>query len=309
MAPRDAAPLCRYAHSQKSSAVIVVRDGDTLVESYHHVEPDDEVAAMFHGTDGSGQPREDVASIQKSVVALLIGIATTRGEFDPTAPVSSYLGTSWCEAPHSVIHRITVEHLTAMASGLDRDLRLRSSALAEWDYNTRGYTKAREALEAATGRSIRAMTREWLCEPLGLSGTEWIIRTHNPRSPLGLVSTARDLARLGLMVLNGGRTGHRQLIDESILQTILSPSQEQNPSYGHLWWLNGQRFWIGTHGNRHPGPRLPNAPSDTVMAYGKFQRYLWIVPSRRLVAVRMGAEPESDFADRFWSLLNKTIEP
>ncbi len=259
MDSRSAARLRRYAQSQHSSAVIVMRDGDTLVESYHHIEPDDEVATMFHGTDGSGQPREDVASIQKSIVALLIGVATTRGEFDPAASVSSYLGGSWCDAPDHTIHRITVEHLTAMSSGLDRDLRLRSEPLAEWDYNTRGYTKAREALEAATGRSVHAMTREWLCEPLDLSTTEWVTRT-------------------------------------------------QNPSYGHFWWLNGQSFWIDTHGVRRPGPRLPNAPSDTVMAHGRFQRYLWVVPSSGLVAVPLGAEPAPDFADRFWSLLSETIQ-
>jgi hypothetical protein len=79
---------------------------------------------------------------------------------------------------------------------------------------------------------------------------------------------------------------------------MLKPSQDLNPSYGLLWWLNGQR-------------RVPSAPPDLVAADGALDRKLYVVPSMRLVVARLGAQTSDDLRlardwdDQFWKLLMK----
>ena len=295
----------RYAAEQKSSALLVVQRGRVVREEYWTISEPGDAVHFLHGHTADGQPREDVTSIQKSITGLLIFIAASRGKFDPSLSVSTYLGRGWSEAPSDAETKITVYHLTAMASGLDRELHYACPPMTRWDYNTRGYTKARLALEAGVGLTVQEMTERWLCQPLGLGNSRWMPRPRNPKSPLAFVTTARDLARIGELLLRRGRVGGESLIDERLLETMTTPSQSDNPSYGHFWWLNGQPHWIGTHGTRHAGYRIPAAPADTIMAYGKFTRYLWIVPGRDLIVVRLGAEPPDGFAfaNRFWSRL------
>jgi CubicO group peptidase (beta-lactamase class C family) len=264
----------------------------------------------MHGHTSDGQAREDVTSIQKSIVGLLIFIAASRGTFDPRLSVSNYLGSGWSEAPVDAEDIITVDHLTAMASGLDRELHYVCPPVTRWDYNTRGYTKARLALEAGVGLTVQEMTERWLCQPLGLENSRWVPRPRNPKSPLAFVTTARDLARIGELLLGRGRVGDEQLIDDRLFEIMTTPSQSDNPSYGRFWWLNGQHHWIAPRADRYSGMRLHEAPNDTVMAYGRFSRYLWVAPSRDLVVVRLGGAPpdEREFERQFWLILSGALQ-
>jgi CubicO group peptidase (beta-lactamase class C family) len=58
----------------------------------------------------------------------------------------------------------------------------------------------------------------------------------------GLVTTPRDVARFGLMVLHGGvaEDGVR-VVSQAQLQALFTRSVT-NPAYGRLWWLNGSEL-------------------------------------------------------------------
>ena len=51
------------------------------------------------------------------------------------------------------------------------------------------------------------------------------------------IAHARDLARVGLLVLDRGRWKGQVLLDDEFLERALETSQAFNPSYGYLWWL------------------------------------------------------------------------
>lgn len=73
-------------------------------------------------------------------------------------------------------------------------------------------------------------------------------------------STARSMARFGLLLLNKGEWGNEQIINENFLNECLNSSQNLNPSYGYLTWLNGKaKFMIPGSQTVFPGFLVPNA--------------------------------------------------
>ena len=73
-----------------------------------------------------------------------------------------------------------------------------------------------------------------------------------------------------------------------------------NPSYGYLWWLNGQSHTMrGTGHTRTPGWLIPSAPKDLVAALGALGRKLYVVPSLEIIVTRLGDAPEISGEERF----------
>jgi CubicO group peptidase (beta-lactamase class C family) len=125
----------------------------------------------------------------------------------------------------------------------------------------------------------------------------------------GLVTTPRDTALFGLMVLHNGMSNDgKRIVSEANLKAMFTPSAT-NPAYGRLWWLNGSAYTMRALIGRKEGPLIPAAPADTVAAFGLFDRRLYVVPSRKLVVVRTGAAAgDKDFDQQLWTRLTKLID-
>jgi hypothetical protein len=96
----------------------------------------------------------------------------------------------------------------------------------------------------------------------------------------------------------------------NFLQEMLSPSQNLNPSYGYLWWLNGQTFSLGFSSDavRSSGPIISEAPPDLIAMQGAQDRKLYLVPSLNLLITRLGESGSADgitFNTAFWKALLK----
>lgn len=75
------------------SAVVILHNGRILAEQYWQLEnPPRSYANVVTGTDYAGRVIEDVASAQKSVVAILVGIAQQRAYLNNEHRVSAQLG-------------------------------------------------------------------------------------------------------------------------------------------------------------------------------------------------------------------------
>jgi CubicO group peptidase (beta-lactamase class C family) len=147
-----------------------------------------------------------------------------------------------------------------------------------------------------------------------MDDTRWVERAWlAPEAPnrIGLVTTARDLERLGRLILANGEWKGRALVNAELLRESLRPSQSLNPSYGLLWWLNGQeRFLTRFPGIGGQGPHFPTAPMDAVLGLGALDRHLMLAPSQDLVVVRLGDAVDlrrpvagARFTRVFWKLL------
>lgn len=310
----DAAALdaaLAFARERNSSSVIVLLKGRILAEAEWQPAASPRYARMQAGKTTDGRAVEDVASVQKSVVSFLAAVAEEKGFLDSSAPVDRYLGEGWSKAPREREAAITVRHLMSMTSGLNDALDFQQPAGTVWRYNTGAYSRMVGVLEKAAGRGIHEITREWLTSPIRMSDTKWVPRrfaaSMDAANSIGLATTSRDLARFGLMILAKGTWDGRKLLkDRELLKNALVPSQELNPSYGLLWWLNGQESVVrGARGRGRAGSMIPSAPDDLVAAQGALGRKCYVVPSLGLVVTRLGDEPGEDFNEEFWTLLMK----
>jgi CubicO group peptidase (beta-lactamase class C family) len=287
-----------FMAARATRSVVVVHDGRLLFERHVGVAPN---------------ATSDVASVQKSLVSVLLGIARDRGLVRLDQSVSSLLGPGWTGAPAPEVDAITVGHLMTMTSGLDDRLGVVAAPGATWEYVNNAYHQLHLVLERVTGRPLDAVSREWLFDPLGMTTARWVAR--RLRDPLGrplngLEISTTDLARFGLLVLRGGSWQGRSIVSSATLNESLRPSQPMNPSYGQLWWLNGQSSYEAPNGSQTPGALIPGAPADVAAALGLNDQKCYVCPSLKLVVSRVGGKggaagspSVSEFDAELWSSL------
>jgi CubicO group peptidase (beta-lactamase class C family) len=177
-----------------------------------------------------------------------------------------------------------------------------------WAYHNAPYTLLDGVIANATGKTLNAYLNDELKSKTGMDGL--YIQTGDNNV---YYSTARSMARFGLLLLNEGKWNDLQVVPEAFVTLIKSSSQNLNPSYGYLTWLNGKASYILPNTEVSiPGSVSPNAPADMFAAMGKNGQIINIVPSQNLVVVRMGDVPDTSlvpflFQDDLWEKLNEII--
>ncbi len=92
-------------------------------------------------------------------------------------------------------------------------------------------------------------------------------------------ASARDWARMGQLMLNGGVINGQRLVTSEWVQRASSPNDSGNDrAYGYQWWLN--------RGNENL--RLQDLPEDSYYANGNRQQLVMVIPSAEAVIVRLG---------------------
>ena len=109
-------------------------------------------------------------------------------------------------------------------------------------------------------------------------------------------TNARDLARFGLLHLNGGEWQGEQLVSEEWIDFMFTPapsSDVRGNDYGAHWWLV-------------PDDRKGEVPADAYSSAGNRGQYIIVAPSHDLVVVRRGLDFGQQGFDR-WELLAEVI--
>jgi CubicO group peptidase (beta-lactamase class C family) len=256
--------------------------------------------------------QEDVASIQKSLVSILVGIAQQKALLDINNSVTSYIG-KWTLLELEKENLITVKNLLTMTSGLDADFNYLSQPDSQWLYNSRAYSQLIYVLEKTSGLQINDLSSQWLFRELEMKETFWKERKKGPMgfpkdsAKYGLVTTAKDLLKFGEFILNGGEIGTNHIIsDIDFFDDSFSKSQNLNEAYGYLWWLNNSTSFMTWDKGLSSGNLFPKAPKETILALGLGNRVLAIVPSKELVLVRLGSFPnDPNFTNNLWEYIQK----
>lgn len=96
-------------------------------------------------------------------------------------------------------------------------------------------------------------------------------------------ATARDFARFGLLYYNNGRWNGEQLLPENWVASTVQPvAADRRKHYGYQFWLNGLK-------QQDAADRwYPDVPADMFFADGFGGQDIYIIPSRKLVVVRLG---------------------
>lgn len=305
--------LLDYVRGQNTTGFLVIQGEKVLIEQNWPAPAGERAFANFaYERTGDGALLEDVASQQKSFVSVLVAVAIDKGLIDVDKPVSAYIGSGWSRATSEQEAKIRVIDVLTMSSGLDGTFNYAIPAGTRFQYNTQVYAITKRIVAAAAHEPLEAVTRDWLTAPVGMTETTWRKRPAalaGVGNDTGLVTSPRDIAKFGLMILHGGvADSGKRVVSQKSLAAIFARSAT-NPAYGRLWWLNGSAYTVGARAERREGPLLPAAPADMVAALGAFDRQLYIVPSRQLVVVRTGAAaPDKDFREQLWIRLMKVVD-
>lgn len=261
------------------------------------------------------------ASAGKTLTAFLAGIAQEQNILNIEDPTSKHLGKHWTSMPIEKENQITIRHQLTMTTGLDYTvennsctasecLKYKADAGKQWFYHNAPYTLLSEVISVASRQSYNEFTDQQIKSKTGMDG-QWRSINNN----VVYWSTPRSAARFGLLLLNKGKWGNQSILgDMDYMEAMTHSSQELNPSYGYLTWLNGQSSIIlpglPTSFNRSIAG---DAPADLYAAMGKNGQFIDVVPGKDIVVVRMGETPDDSlvplvFHNEMWKRINAVIK-
>jgi len=297
-----------YPPYRRTRAVVVLKDGHVIAERY----------ATDYGID---TPILGF-SATKSIISALTGILVRQGKLalDRPAPIAAW------QTQGDPRHAITVDHLLRHTAGLAIGSSLAASLGAalepvnrmkfiEWDmaayaeslpletrpsetfnYNDGNYIILSHLIRNATGGQgvdVLRFARQELFAPLGMRNmTLEFDASGNPEGSSQMLATARDWARFGMLYLDDGVVGGKRILPEGWVEYSASPTPNAWVGYGAGFWTNLGDSVGAAYRMAHGLPR------DAFLAKGSIGQYVIIVPSERLVVVRLGRSanwpPEAD---------------
>lgn len=297
-------PLKDFLIQKHTKSFMILVNGRIVMEEY------------FNGHTASTEWEWNSAG--KTLVGAMTGIAQQEGLLNINNKVSDYLGTKWTNMPLKKENLITVRHLLTMTSGNDdtkqyvikRNLTYVADAGTRWAYSN-VFQKLIDVVANVSNKPFKTYFNEKLKSKIGMDGF-WKFGTifsiyH---------STTRSMARFGILALNKGKWNNEQIINETFFNECISTSQNINPSYGYLWWLNGKTsFMVPGEQTVYQGHLVPNAPVDMYAAMGASDQRIYVIPSKKMVVIRMGnasdrANPNfavSGFDNALWEKINAVI--
>jgi CubicO group peptidase (beta-lactamase class C family) len=298
-------PLRDYLAEKNTRAFLILVNGRIVMEEY------------FNGHTPTSDWEWNSAG--KTLVSAATGLAMQENLVDFDTPASAYLGEGWTNMPLDKENLITPGHLLTMTSGIDdtkqlvvqQNLTYVADAGNRWAYGN-VFQKLMDVVAESSGQDFEAYFNEKLKARIGMDGY-W-----NYGAVFTIYySTARSMARFGLLALNQGKWEEEQILNEAYFSQATSTSQNLNPSYGYLWWLNGKpTYMLPSVQTVYPGPLVPNAPADMYAAMGALDQRLYVIPSRKMVVVRMGGPSDpanpvfavSGFDNDLWERIRAVID-
>ena len=292
-------PLLDYLELKHSKGFIILVNGRIVMENY------------FNGHDAA--TNWYWASAGKTLTSTMTGIAQQENLIDINNKVSQYIGTGWTSAPLAKENLITCKNLLSMTSGLDdttddvtpSSLTYTADAGTRWAYHN-VYVKLQDVIAQASGQSWSTYFNTKLRDKIGMNGT-WIQIDNNSV----YWSSTRSMARFGLLMYNKGKWESNVILNESYFNEATNTSQNINLGYGYLWWLNGKaNYHLPQSQATFQGSIIPTAPNDMFMALGKNDQKIYVVPSKKMVVIRMGDAADSvnlalsDFDKTLWTKIS-----
>ncbi len=260
------------------------------------------------------------ASCSKSMTGTLAALLAHAGLFDPAEPVAAYLP----ELAQSGFGDATVRQVMDMTTGITFNDDVADPASENYQYSValgwraapEGYTGATSCYEflptmrkvmphgerfayltpntdvlawiikRLSGKTLAQLTQELIWSKLGAERDAfWIVDASTAETAgSGLLSTLRDMARFGQMLLQRGHFNGQQIVSAAVVAEIeqggdpaafargpaASPAN-QGYSYGNQWWVTHNRYGA-YQGLGYGGQILYIAPAAQLVV-AKFSSY------------------------------------
>jgi len=273
-----------------SRAVLVIYEGNIVAEKYA---PGFDKSTVMLGW-----------SMSKSFTAAMIGILVKENKLsvDDPAPVAAWANTKK--------QKITIKHLLQQTTGLDfTEIYTRPSSVTKMLFSKGDMAAYTESLslkyEPGTvfnyssgnsnilSRIIRQTVgeKDYAAFPYNelfykINAHSFLMEPDASGTYIGSsysYATARDFARFGLLYYNNGIWNSEQILPANWVKESIQPSvADKLNHYGYQFWLNG-------YDQKDPTKHwFPDIPSDMFFADGYGGQDVYIIPSEKLVVVRLG---------------------
>lgn len=236
------------------NSIILYKNDDIIFERYYN--------------KYSKDSRNNIKSIWKSILSILIGICLDKGLINSVDDKISIYLDEFNTRNHPYHKLTTIEHLLTMTSGIYwnggrhyhcpmleqmfrandwvehisditmSDVPGRKHTYKEWDV-----VLLSAIISKVTGDTAHEFCRKNLYEPLGIQSGVWaekngVSYTISPDDYKEKASdlSARDLAKIGKLFLKGGLYNSECIVSSDYIEKAVTPST-QDPNYGYLWWI------------------------------------------------------------------------
>ena len=267
-------------------------------------------------------------SVTKSVNSILLGIALDlHSDYNLKTKVMPLFSDYVIDYEDKRKNEITIEDLLTMRAGLQwnegeyldlSDDCIAMEASADWIkyvlnkptdtlpgtrfvYNSGASVLLGEIVRIITGKKVDEWAEEKLFEPLGITDYYW------KKTPTGALDTegglylkTEDLAKIGILFLNGGKWQDKQIVPKNWVSSSISPivtslyPEENTIGYGYQWWVwdhsNGKTNIFGGQG--YGGQYLTVAPDyDLIVLFNSWniheepEKYTWAVMQDRIIPI------------------------
>lgn len=259
----------------------------------------------------------NVWSATKNFTSTVLGLMVADGKCALDDLAVKYLPE--LDDEHPLYARIKLRHLASMSSGYQGQV-VNVTKEQPWGEPWAYLNPTAPLFEAGTqvqyhdhqvfllgriltrlaGESEKSVFKRRIADPIGMTQWDWGVSgkvdgidlnnaAGTPTTP-GIQTTARQMARFGLLYLNRGNWNGQQLLPASFVDEA---TRNQVPSvgssaflrgrYGFYWWTNdvmpsGKRPW-------------PSAPPKTYTSHGHSANFCFVIPEWNMVVVRMGITP------------------
>lgn len=281
-----------YIESHETTAFLVIQEGKIVYEKYWKECADSTASNMF--------------SVTKSIVSLLIGIAIDEGKIPS---VHASIGDYIPEFSNDERSAISIRNLLTMSSGLDWDEQYSSpfsiTTQAYYGNNLRELVTNQQLLttpgkqfkylsgdtqllayivEKATGTTISKYAEEKIWKPIGAEQKAiWSKDAENgdERAFCCFHTNARDIARIGQLVLNKGKWAGKQIVSEDYISQATRPATDLVDEYGKTLAHYGYQWWI-----------LHTKNMEIPYMRGHKGQYIYSIPNKNAVVVRLGEKKD-----------------
>ena len=298
-----------YARVMNSTALLIWRDG--LLE-----------AEKYFGGVTSESPLVS-RSLAKPLSVIAVGRAMQEGHIASLdEPAANYFH-EWRETPRAAI---TIRHLLGMRSGLKpqapapeigdilnraylhprhdeviiNDYPLTDEPGKRYEYSNANSELVAPLVERATGVEYEDWVSREVLAPIGAAGGQVWMNRDGGTAHAGCcwLLPAESWLRMAILLINDGEMHGRRLLPEGYVRAMTTAAP-QNPHAGLGVYVAGD--YIGRRGAANPdrdvGETLHGEPylaHDLFLFDGNSNQVIYIVPSARLIAARLGNRPPAD---------------
>ncbi|KJY00037.1 6-aminohexanoate-dimer hydrolase like protein [Zymoseptoria brevis] len=291
--------LAAFLTESECDGLLILQHGKVLYETY-----------LNDNTKGS---KHILMSVTKSVVGLLVGILQSQGKLNMDDTISKHIP----EVSDSFHHNVTIRQAIDMRSGaksLDASHEYRAASGSVPLKGDEKYTNLHDYIsnldpermeddrfeyvslntdvigwlvEKVGGKSLAEMISELLWQPMGAE-SDALMATDtagNARAAGGMCATLRDLARIGQLIVDGGRG----IVPAEWINDVVHNGDKDAFARGS--WASGFRRHFA--GCAYRSYCLADSESETVMGLGIFGQMLLVDRKNGIVVAKTGSQVEA----------------